>query len=353
MVTLVINNNWAGGFGLVQAHIEYLAFRSALQSESPTEIVRTYGTFDYTITGIGLSTAGGGAGTITGITVATVGSAILTITNMNLPMADFVTIVGLELTLTDVTALEDLLFGYDWDTTGTDNPEILNRGTVSTDGVPVELTGDDIFHLMGGDDSFYTGAGNDQVWGGDGNDTIDGGTGADNLRGDDGDDTLLGDNGNDILFGSNGNDTLDGGNGNDRLMGARGNDMLYGGNQHDKLDGGRGRDQLRGQGGSDTLLGGKGRDRLYGAKGDDVLNGGLGDDRFWGGAGADEFVFDAVAAGDDNIVLDFLLGTDTLTVSVGVTNVVDVGGDALINFASGGTALFIGVAAIDIEALLV
>lgn len=334
MPTLVIASGEIGGFGLVDYHISRMAFDAVPASFSPTELVLTFATFTYTISGVGFSDVDPTAGTINGIAVTDERGAVVTFTDLDIAVSDFVTAGVLEENNTDVTAIEDLFFGLGWDVTGNDTSEVVGRGTVSVDGVPVELTGNDTFRLMGGNDEIYTSLGRDMAWGGDGDDTIDGGGGRDLLRGNDGNDILRGDNGD------------------DRLFGGRNNDKLYGGNQHDYLNGGQGRDQLRGQGGNDVLDGGKGLDRLYGAKGNDMLNGGLGDDRMWGGAGADEFVFDAVAAGDDNVIFDFLVGTDTLTYTVGVTNVTDVGGDAQLNFASGGTALFIGVTKFELDEML-
>jgi Ca2+-binding RTX toxin-like protein len=70
---------------------------------------------------------------------------------------------------------------------------------------------------------------------------------------------------------------------------------------------------VNGGAGNDDISSGSADDFLVGGVGDDVLNGGMGDDQLLGGTGADTFVFEG-AAGDD-IVLDFVSGTDTIDLS--------------------------------------
>ena len=68
--------------------------------------------------------------------------------------------------------------------------------------------------------------------------------------------------------------------------------------------------------GSVTLTGGDGGDRLTGNSGNDLLDGRLGNDTLTGGAGTDVFVLEAGAGTD--IVTDFKLGTDSLSLGSGL-----------------------------------
>jgi serralysin len=109
---------------------------------------------------------------------------------------------------------------------------------------------------------------------------------------------------NNYLAGNIGANALSGGLGNDKLFGGGGNDRLDGGVGADTLIGGAGNDLLRGSIGVDSLIGGVGRDRLEGGASVDTLN---------GGEGIDAFVFDSTpGAGNVDVVLDFVSGTDKI-----------------------------------------
>ena len=213
-----------------------------------------------------------------------------------------------------------------------------------------------------GGDLIDAGAGSDYVNGNAGDDTIQGGAGSDRLYGGAGDDVISGDDdtailrgeaapGNDHLNGNKGNDTLFGGFGNDDLHGGQGDDVLHGGEQGDVLSGDAGDDLLDGGGGADTLIGGSGADIFQFLQ---TAAGGL---PFVpvDGAPIDEII--DFEHGVDHIQLPFHLagvvlgGTATgLTEAVAEANVllrdvgsadiavaIEIGSDAYILYASGGT----------------
>ena len=181
--------------------------------------------------------------------------------------------------------------------------------------------GDDSVAGDAGDDSIGGGTGNDTIDGGDGNDTIGGGRDDDTLSGGAGDDAVFGGQGNDTLLGNDGNDTMGGGFGTDSLLGGLGDDSLGGGTGADTLVGGAGNDSIGGGEGDDSISGGIGDDFLAGGgrndtvdggEGADVLNGGAGNDVLTGGAGADVFVFNALVAGEQDVITDFEDGIDLI-----------------------------------------
>ncbi|MDQ2104127.1 Calx-beta domain-containing protein [Azospirillum isscasi] len=102
-----------------------------------------------------------------------------------------------------------------------------------------------------------------------------------------------------VRNGTGGSDTLEGGAGSDTLSGGDGDDTLSGLGGADSLDGGAG---------NDLLLGGAGADLLRGGAGADTLEGGAGSDQLFGGEGGDTFRF---------------------------TNVNDIYGDRIADFADG------------------
>jgi Ca2+-binding RTX toxin-like protein len=90
--------------------------------------------------------------------------------------------------------------------------------------------------------------------------------------------------------------------------------LIVGGTGNDVLDGGGSGDTLQGQGGADALLGRDGGDRLIGDAGADTLTGGPGTDTLTGGAEADRFMFTEAAAGSQDTLVDFLVGTDKIAI---------------------------------------
>ena len=220
-----------------------------------------------------------------------------------------------------------------------------------------------------GDDRLEAEGGSDAVFGHDGADTVDGGDGNDELQGNGGFDLVLGGAGFDTLHGGDGNDTLVGGTDADSLYGQGGHDELVGGDADDRLEGGSGgdtltggdgNDRLLGQSGADTLDGGVGNDILFGNADNDTLRGGNGADRIEGGTGddlldadladldRDQFVF-AAGSGNDTVE-NFELGTDTLTLTGGLTGIAsiqDINGDlvddTLVTLSDGGSVELLGV----------
>jgi len=224
------------------------------------------------------------SGTIDTWTTFDGGTKVFTMTNADFSLSAISSAIDAE-DHGKLSALENYLFGKDWHYIGTSADDVLPKGSKNSDGVTINLKGDDIFDLRGGADN---------VFGGDGNDLMKGGAG---------------------------NDRLVGGRGSDTLLGGAGDDKLKGEGGDDKLKGHGGKDMLDGGGGKDILLGGGGADVLKGRGGDDVINGQAGDDVMKGQAGNDRFVF-TKGSGDD-LILDF-----------GGADVVDLSGhNAVSNFS--------------------
>ncbi|WP_416897927.1 MAG: FecR domain-containing protein [Minwuia sp.] len=206
-----------------------------------------------------------------------------------------------------------------------------------------------------------------------GNDTLQGLGGADNLNGGDGNDLIEGGSGNDTLVGGNNDDTLDGGADNDTadysneaseidldlaagtatgtsigtdsligietVIGGQAADTLAGDAQANALFGGLGGDSLSGVGGNDTLDGGIGAD---------TLNGGSGADSMTGGDGADAFFYDT-AEDHQDVIADFVAGTDRFLIDNTAFNIASLNGTSLVDgqsFVTVGESLVDGVTAL-------
>ncbi len=165
---------------------------------------------------------------------------------------------------TDNAAIERLFLPLGWNYIGNSAADIFLSTETSSDGIPLNLRGNDVFKTFGGNDHFFLGDGNDRGEGGNGADTIEGGQGLDTVRGD---------------------------NGNDQLQGGAGGDLLQGGANSDLLNGGTSGDRLNGGTGNDTVMGGT-------------------------GPGTDIFIFN-VGDGSDRIS-DFTLGVDRIDLQPGV-----------------------------------
>jgi Ca2+-binding RTX toxin-like protein len=169
------------------------------------------------------------------------------------------------------------------------NDSMFTFSVISSNGVLVEVSGDDTVYGGSGNDRISAGPGNDTLFGGSGNDTLDGGR--DN-------DTLYGGSGNDTLGGGDGVDILNGGTGDDALLGGFGSDVLFGGADNDLLYGDP----------TYTSFENRGNDTLDGGFGNDLLNGGIGADRLTGGAGDDRFQFTLatdLSQGHTDVITDF------------------------------------------------
>ncbi len=117
--------------------------------------------------------------------------------------------------------------------------------------------------------------------------------------------------GDDIIYGYQEDNVFDG---------LAGDDEIHGGGGADHLTGNTGDDYLYGDTGDDTLLGNSGADVLYGGAGDDILEGGAGNDILSGQGGNNLFRF-AVGFGNDNIIGNYYLPTETETIhfAAGIT----------------------------------
>ena len=135
-----------------------------------------------------------------------------------------------------------------------------------------------------------------------------------------GDDTISGAAGDDTIDGGAGNDTLDGGDGSDTIQGGYGDDIVTGGAGNDTLDGGHGEDTLSGGDGDDVIVSrADAREPViaqdYDASDDpdneiDPATNMLypsqanmpADDVLSGGAGADDFRFETLINGKEDII---------------------------------------------------
>ena len=198
--------------------------------------------FLYEVSGVGITVglAGGNpvltGGIIDGLTVTQAGALQMTVTGLGLTALALQNAITLDNSGADIAAVENLFLPLGWTYHGNANADILLSTDLSSDGVPLNLSGHDSFATGGGNDRIYLGDGDDSAHGGTGNDKLDGAAGFDNL------------------FGDGGNDSLVGGGQNDKLSGGSGIDTLVGGAGRDRLDGGTGDDLMRGDGGSDTFV---------------------------------------------------------------------------------------------------
>ncbi|MEG4497977.1 calcium-binding protein [Microcoleus sp. F10-C6] len=92
----------------------------------------------------------------------------------------------------------------------------------------------------------------------------------------------------------------------DIFSGGLGVDLFNGGAGNDSISGGAGNDSLFGNAGSDTLNGDEGNDTLIGGLGTNVLN---------GGAGADQFTFLGTTAGGGDVITDYSIADDQISIS--------------------------------------
>ncbi|MBL8818743.1 MAG: right-handed parallel beta-helix repeat-containing protein [Planctomyces sp.] len=194
----------------------------------------------------------------------------------------------------------------------------------------------------------------DQVTGGHGNDLITGNSLANVLNGGSGDDSISGLGGNDTINGGSGNDTLDGGanndtflfnadtdGGSDFLVDAAGTDTISFENSTADVVFSLGLAGLQAVNGGlllvtlasasiiENITGGAGNDILTGNTLANVLIGGPGDDLLSGANGNDTYLF----------VANNLLGSDTLTDSVGTETISFAGTMSGVEFTLGLTSL--------------
>ena len=235
MPTVTFAHGVASAPLLFLAELEDMAIAASLTRTTATRAVLTLDSLKFTLTGAdfvwtridGIRTLTGG--TLDQVVIAATGSRQLTVADLGLDLSDLHSAALAEQSALNTGAIEALLFPLGWTYFGNAAPDNLPLDAASPDGVAINLTGNDLFHLGGGlVETFFAGDGNDSVHGGGGFDMLHGGNGRDNLYGDGGDDQLYGGNHDDALFGNGGNDRFFGGAGDDRINGGRGFDTMSG-----------------------------------------------------------------------------------------------------------------------------
>lgn len=184
----------------------------------------------------------------------------------------------------------------------------VNLGTGAASGGDAQ--GDTISNiesLVGSDHS-------DNLTGSDVDNIIEGGKGADTISAGAGHDALAGGSQYDTIWAGDGDDRVWGENGCDTVGLGNGDDAFYDNSQA----GQHGQDTVYGAAGNDEIFGGGGDDSFYGDAGSDTIIGGVGNDTLTGGGGADVFKFDTSQQLGDDVITDFVRGTDLLEMS-GVT----------------------------------
>jgi Ca2+-binding RTX toxin-like protein len=210
---------------------------------------------------------------------------------------------------------------------------------------------------LDGDDALFGGGGADVLWGGEGDDLLDGGDGSDLMIGGSGNDRYLVSVSTETIIESNSADggtdtviasvsyTLGANVENLRLSAAAG--YLSGaiGNDIDN--------RIYGNAFDNVVSGRAGNDRLFGGDGDDLLIGGADDDYLVGGGDADTFFFASGFSDGDDIIMDFVQGTDVLAFDGYVLadlTTSSVGGGILIEYGAGDSVYLDGVGAITLVA---
>ncbi len=215
--------------------IDVLTSTAVVTSFTTTHIFLTQGlvTFDIIGTGFTFGLVGGQpaitGGTMNGVDFRLSGALQMSVTNLGLSAVAVQAAINADNSGANNAAIENLFLPLGWTYTGNNAADVFLASAVSSDGVPLNLSGNDVMNSGGGDDDIFLGNGNDTANGGTGNDRFDGGLGSDLLYGGKGSDTLLGGGEKDFLRGGADADSLDGGRGSDRLLGGTGNDTLAGG----------------------------------------------------------------------------------------------------------------------------
>lgn len=233
-------------------------------------------------------------------------------------------------------ALNAGLYGGNDTVTGTEGGDTLDAGA-----------GNDKVYGQGGNDTISGGAGNDQLFGGAGHDLIDGGAGNDKILDDSGNNTISDTAGNANITTGSGSDAITTGSGNDKIIAGdgsntiasgAGNDNIVTGSGADQISAGDGNDKVTAGNGNNLVMGGAGNDTIVSGSGSDRLNGGTGADKLTGGAGADVFVFDNLAIGGKDTIMDFNAAEDVIAFDVDVFTAL-AGGVVAENFVIGKAAL--------------
>ncbi len=219
--------------------IENMTTTATLVSFSGAELVLSMGQTVYVIHGSGITTGLVGGqpvltgGTLTGVDVSLNGVAQMAVTGLSILAVDLQSAIVADKSGADNSAVENLFLPLGYSYHGNANADILLATDMSSDGIPLNLSGNDTMFSGGGDDHIFLGSGNDIAHGDIGNDTFEGSLGNDKLFGEGNNDKLYGGDNNDQLFGGTGADSLDGGAGKDKISGGAGNDTMTGGSGAD------------------------------------------------------------------------------------------------------------------------
>lgn len=215
--------------------IDTLTSTATITSFTTTHIFLSQGLVTYDIIGSGFTfgLVGGQpaitGGTMLGVDVRLSGALQMSVTGLSLLAATVQSAIFADNSGANNAAIENLFLPLGWTYNGNAAADIFLSTETSSDGIPLNLSGNDVMNAGGGNDNIFMGGGNDTAYGGTGTDRFDGGTGNDLLYGGKGNDTLLGGAQKDFLRGDGNNDLLDAGTGSDRLLGGTGNDTLIGG----------------------------------------------------------------------------------------------------------------------------
>jgi uncharacterized delta-60 repeat protein len=187
-------------------------------------------------------------------------------------------------------------------TTGNGDDTLLSgdgKDTINAGG------GNNTINAGGGSNKITSGSGLDHITTGNGNDTINAGDGDNTINAGAGNNKVTTGNGHDIITAGDGNDTINAGSGNNTITAGNGLNKITSGSGDDVITIGNGKDTILAGDGNNTITSGAGNDKIVTGAGNDVINAGAGKDVMTGGAGDDVFVFDNLAIGGIDKVLDF------------------------------------------------
>ncbi len=246
MPTLVVSSGITNVIGTFSDGLDAAFLDGTVTAASATQVSITTASGTVVVDGMNFAPDGFGGftGTMTDALFTYTSGETITLSNLNLDLGALTTAYALEDAGVDLGAVEAILFPLDWTVISNDNADFLPEGATSSDGIPINLSGNNRFELNGGEDYFFAGDGDDTVFGGTDDDDLFGGLGNDVIRGGKQRDEIFGNEGKDNLFGGKGKDYISGDEGNDRLRGDIGNDTLEGGASRDKMTGGDGIDQF-------------------------------------------------------------------------------------------------------------
>ena len=222
--------------------------------------------------------------------------------------------------------------------------------------------GNSVLDAHGTADTVVAGGGNATLFGGGDDTLLVGGGGADTLVGGGGAITLAGGSGGSLMFAGSGDGNFLGGIGHDTIVSgagavtvrASGPALVFGGSGGLTFIGGSGGSTVVAGSGNATVTAGSGADAIWGGKGADVLQAGSGNATLSGGAGGDLFGFTAGQAGGNDVIGDFLSGTDHVhlqgyggsAVADALAGAVTANGNTTITLGDGTHIAFLNVASL-------